>query len=178
MDIQSSWEKALSHTTIVRSRIMGLQTFSETHVPYILLSASSINQGDTVVRKGEVVVERPSLILPPHAPQFEGFDFDASHDFFSEDAMVNFLLVRGISLPSLKYDNKTQSLEVFEGGVDDAIKHFGNQLQREEDTAAGLVVCPEDVWHFSLVIFICSQIMRNSSNDIRKLLDEYGRKRD
>ena len=178
MDIQASWEKALNQTEIIRSRIMGLQTFSETHVPYVLLSASSINYGDTVVRKGEVIVQRPSLILPPHVPQFEGFDFENSQDLLSEDALINFLLVRGISLPSLKYDNKSQALEVFEGGLDDAIKHFGNQLQREENTSTGLVTCPEDVWQFSLLIFICSQIIRNSSNDIRRLLDEHKRKND
>ncbi len=178
MDIQSSWEKALSKTEIIRSRIMGLQTFSETHVPYVLLSASVINSGDTVVRRGEVVVERPSLILPPHLPQFEGFGFESSEDLLSEDAMINFLLVRGISMPSLKYDNKTQSLDVFEGKLDEAIKHYGNEMQRQENTAAGLIACPEDVWQFSLVIFICSQIARNSSSDIRRLLDEYHRKND
>lgn len=177
MDIQSSWEKALSATDIIRSRVMGLQTFNETHVPYVLLSASVINEGDTVVRKGEVLVHKPSLILPPHVPQFEGFNFEDS-GVLNQDTMINFLLVRGISLPSLKYDNKMQSLDVFEGKLDEAIKHYGNLMQREENTSTGLVVGPEDVWQFSLLIFICSQIMRNSSSDIRRLLDEYKRKID
>ena len=56
MDVHSAWEKALQETNIVRSRVIGLQTFSETHVPYILLSPSTINEGDTVVRTGEVLV--------------------------------------------------------------------------------------------------------------------------
>ncbi len=76
MDFQDAWGKALKETEIIRARIMGLQTFDQTHVPYLLLSASSINPGDTVVRSGEVLVDRPSLILPPHIPQFEGFSFD------------------------------------------------------------------------------------------------------
>ncbi|MDE2028680.1 MAG: hypothetical protein KGK03_07965 [Candidatus Omnitrophica bacterium] len=177
MDITSAWEKALQETEIIRSRIIGLQTFSETHVPYILLSPSSVNEGDTVVRSGEVLVHRPSLILPPHIPQLEGFAFEDG-DSFKEDSMINFLLVRGITLPSMKYDNKISALDVFEGKIQDAIGVYGNRLQREENTATGLIRGPDDVWQFSLLIFVCSQIAKNSTVDIRRLLDEYHKKKD
>jgi hypothetical protein len=175
MDIQESFEKALKETEIIRSRVLSLQTFSDTHVPYILLSASSINHGDTVVRKGEVVVQKPSLILPPNIPQFEGFDIQEEVNMDS-DSMINYLLVRGIALPSMKYNNKTSSLDVFEGKLDEAIKHYGNHLQAQENTSTGLLIGPEDVWPFSLLIFICGQIARNSSTDIRKLLEQWHRK--
>jgi len=177
MDVHSAWEKALQETNIVRSRVIGLQTFSETHVPYILLSPSTINEGDTVVRTGEVLVHRPSLILPPNIPQLEGFNFEGD-DSFKEDTMINFLMVRGISLPSMKYDNKISSLNVFEGKIQNAIGVYGNQLQREENTSSGLICGPDDVWQLSLLIFVCSQIAKNSSTDIRRLLDEYHKKKD
>ncbi|MEI7998525.1 MAG: hypothetical protein WCH62_03355 [Candidatus Omnitrophota bacterium] len=175
MDIQDSFEKALKETEIVRSRVLSLQTFADTHVPYILLSASSINEGDTVVRKGEVLVQKPALILPPNIPQFEGFSAD-DHAVLDSDAMINFLLVRGVSMPSMKYNNKTSSLDIFEGHLDDATKHYNNHLQSQENTATGLLIGPEDVWPFSLLIFICGQIARNSSTDIRKLLDQWHQK--
>ena len=175
MDGASAWEKALQETNIIRSRVTGLQTFSETQVPYILLSPSTVNEGDTVVRTGEVLVHRPSLILPPNVPQFEGFNFE-NESSFQENAMISFLMVRGITLPSMKYDNKIFSLNVFEGKIDDAIAFHANRLQREENTSAGLICGPDDVWQFSLVIFICSQIAKNSSVDIRRLLDEYHKK--
>ncbi len=174
MDIQNAWAKALQHTEIVRSRILNLQTFDNTNVPYVLLSASAINEGDTVVRSGEVVVDRPALILPPNIPQFEGFSFEKIAG--GDDSLVNFLLVRGVTLPSFKYNNKTSTMDIFEGKVEDAIKHFGNQLQREENTSTGLIVGPEDVWQFSLLIFICSQIAKNSSVDIKRILDEFRRR--
>jgi hypothetical protein len=177
MDSTSAWEKALRETNIVRSRVTSLQTFSETHVPYILLSPSTINEGDTVVRTGEVLVHRPSLILPPHVPQLEGFDFEGEGSF-QENTMINFLMVRGITLPSMKYDNKIFSLNVFEGKMDDAIGVYGNRLQREENTSAGLICGPDEVWQFSLLIFVCSQIVKSSSTDIRRLLEEYHRKND
>ncbi|MBF0503708.1 MAG: hypothetical protein HQL14_01270 [Candidatus Omnitrophica bacterium] len=176
MDVHSAWEKALKETNIIRSRVTGLQTFSETHVPYILLSPSVINEGDTVVRTGEVLVHRPTLILPPNIPQLEGFDLGEGS--FLENTMINFLMVRGVTLPSMKYDNKIFSLNVFEGKIENAIGVYGNQLQREENTSAGLVCGPDDVWQFSLLIFVCSQIAKNSPTDIRRLLDEYHKKED
>ncbi len=175
MDLHASWEKALRETDIVRSRVSALQTFAETKVPYILLSPSLINEGDTVVRTGEVLVHKPTLILPPNVPQLEGFEFKDG-DSFKEESMINFLMVRGITLPSMKYDNKVFSLNVFEGKMEEAVGNYGNRLQREENTSTGLICGPDEIWQLSLLIFICSQIAKNSSVDIRRLLEEYHKK--
>ena len=172
MNIEDAWHKALKQTEIVRARIQGLMTTGKTHVPYILLCESSINMGDTVVRKGEVVVEKPSLLIPPHNPQFNGFKFEEEAGV-NENSMINFLLVRGVTIPSMRYDNKTSSLDIFEGKLSMAIKHFQGQLMQKENVRTGLITGPEDVWQFSLLIFICSQIARNAESDIKKLLDGF-----
>jgi hypothetical protein len=174
MDMHEAWSKALKETEIIRSRVMSLHTFEHTNVGYVLLSSSTINPGDTVVRSGEVVVDKPSLILPPNIPQFEGFSFD-DHSA-ADDSLINFLMIRGIALPSLKYNNKTNAMDIYEGKLQEAIGHYGNQLQRQENTSVGLIVGPEDVWQFSLLIFICSQIVKNSSTDMRRLMDEFRRR--
>lgn len=173
MDIHESWEKALKNTEIIRPRVQGLMTFKDTSVPYIFLSESSVNFGDTVVRKGEVIVERPSLILPPHSPQLDGFELG---ERFNENYLFNFLLVRGIQLPSMRYNNTTNLLDIFEGGLAKAIGYYKDQLQQTENVSAGLVTGPEDVWQFSVLIYCCSQIARSADIDIRKLLDEYRKK--
>jgi len=175
MNAYDHWERALKKTEIIRPRIQSMMTFSETSMPYILLSESSINVGDTVVRKGEVVVERPALILPPHIPQFEGFEFDNQNP--GDDAVMNFLFVRGIHMPSMKYNNRTYSLDIHEGKLGKAIKHFHNGLQEKENVHAGLLTGPEDCWQYSLLIYICSQIVKNAQDDISKLLKEYKKKR-
>jgi hypothetical protein len=172
MNIDDAWKKALKNTEIIRARIQGLHTGGQTQVPYILLSESAVNMGDTVVRKGEVVIEKPSLLIPPHNPQFEGFDFQEAVGL-NENSMINFLLVRGVSIPSLRYDNRTNSLDIFEGRLSSAIDHFKNQLSQKENVKTGLIAGPEDVWQFSLLIFTCSQIARNAQADIRKLLEDY-----
>ncbi len=152
----------------------------DTHVPYVLLSESSINMGDTVVRKGEVLVQKPSLFIPPNNPQFEGFEFDgeSEEETFDQNSLINFLIVRGISLPSLRYDNKTSSLDVYEGKLSKAIKHYEKTLQQKEDVHTGLIAGPEDCWQFSILIFICSQIVKNADQDIKRLLDEYHKKKE
>jgi hypothetical protein len=175
MDFQQAWERALKETNIIRSRVSSLHTFDDTHVPYVFLSPSLINDGDTVVRKGEVVVQRPSLILPPNIPRFEGFEFEQEQGA-DQNSVINYLLVRGISVPSLTYNNKTSSLDVFEGEMTRAIAHFANQLEREEDVSCGLLAGHEEVWQFSILIFICSQIARNTQVDIRRLMDDMRRR--
>lgn len=172
MDIYKAWERALRETEIIRTRVQGLMTFQDTSVPYVLLSESLVNVGDTVVRKGEVVVEKPSLILPPNLPQLKGFDLEETFDDAQEN-FFNFLLVRGVVLPSLRYNNRTSSLDVFEGKLSQAIQFHQEALQHQENVTTGLITGPEDCWPFSLLIFTCAQVAKNANQDIRKLLDEY-----
>ena len=175
MDIQENWEKALKFTEIVRPRVQPLHTFSVTHVPYVFLSESSVNPGDTVVRKGEVVVEKPAIVLPFNLPQFEGFEFEDGANF-SEESLNTFFLMRGVSFPSFKYNNKTSSIEVFEGGLSKAIPDYSAILSKAEDVHSGLVIGPEDSWQFSVIIFACSQVSRSAQNDIQRLLDDHKRR--
>lgn len=176
MNIQDGWEKALKYTSIIRPRPKELLTFEATDVPYIFLSESSINLGDTVVRKGEVLVERPAIILPHNLPHFEGFDFE--EEFHTgQDMVLNFLLVRGVTFPSLKYNNKTYSLDIYEGHLEKAIEYYSNKLQRGEDVHSGLVVGPEDCWQFSILIFIATQIVRSADGDIKRLLERFREER-
>ena len=172
MDIYDNWAKALKNTEIIRPRVHGLMARKDTQVPYIMLSESTINLGDTVVRKGEVLVERPALLLPPASPQLDGFEFDHA-DQFSQDAFMNFLLVRGIALPSMRYNNTTNSIDVFEGNLTRAVGSYREFLQQEENVTTGLITGPEDCWQFSVLVYICSQVARNAESDIRNLLKDF-----
>ncbi len=173
MDIHDSWEKALKATEIIRPRVQPLQTFESTQIPYIFLAESLVNYGDTVVRRGEVTVDKPSIILPPHLPQFEGFEFDKEFSGV-EDYLTTFLLVRVIRFPSMKYENKIASLDIREEKLAKAVEFFSRELQRQENVSTGLVIGPEDCWQFSALIFICGQITRSADGDIRKLFERFG----
>lgn len=172
MNQYDAWLKALKHTQIIRARVRSLRTDGDTLMPYIFLSESLINKGDTVVRKGEVRIERPSIIVPPNMPQFEGFEFDSLGQSLP-DSIANFFLVRGISVPSYHYNNRTNSLDIFEGRLIKAISYYRDELQRQENVSTGLIVGLEECWQFSILLYNCSQVIKNAGQDIQRLLDEF-----
>ena len=174
MNIQDIWEKTVKKTEIIRPRVTPLHTHAVTHLPYICLSESAVNSGDTVVRRGEVMVEKPAIVLPYNLPQFEGFDFEEEMHV-NEDLFKSFLLVRGVQFPAMKYNNKSSSIDVYEGGLSKAIEHYKTLLQQNENVHTGLIAGPEDCWQFSVILFVCSQISRSADGDIRRLLDDMGR---
>ena len=99
MNIEEMWDKARKRTEILRMRMLDLSTFDATRLPYIFLAESSVNPGDTVIRKGSVLIERPAIVMPGFSPQFSGFELEKDLRI-NEDALATFLLVRGIHFPS------------------------------------------------------------------------------
>lgn len=174
MNIQDYWEKALKHTEIVRPRVQPLSIYSSTQLPYIFLAESAVNMGDSVVRKGEVLVEKPGILLPSDMPQLQGFESE-DRNSWSVEGMINFLFVRGIRFPSFKYNNTVHHLDVYEGKLKQAVDHHLKQLQERENVSAGLIIGPEDCWQFSVLIFVAGQISRQAEGDMRRLLDDHGR---
>ena len=172
MDIHELWDHARKQTEIIRMRLQDLSTFDATVVPYTFLAESALNPGDTVVRRGQVLIERPSIVLPGFSPQFEGFEFERDWHV-SDDAVTTLLLVRGIQFPSLKYRHQTSSLDLFEDSLRNAIKHFTNQLAAAEDIKTGLVVGPEDAWQFSLLLLVGALVVRSAEGDLRRILEEW-----
>ena len=170
MDLEQLWDKALKHTEVIRTRAQDLATFEATALPYVFLAESALNAGDTVVRRGQVLVERPSLILP--SAQFDGFAFQAEWSL-SEDAVLNFLLLRGVKFPSMRYHHELSSLDLREGSLQSAITHFTDQFARAEDIHTGLVTGPEEAWQFSVLILVGSLMIRSAEGDLRRLFDAW-----
>lgn len=172
MNLEEKWERAVKETEVVRVRIKQLLTFEHTEIPYIFLAPSSINIGDTIVRQGNVLVNKPAIIMPRNFAQFSGFEFEEDYQV-NEDTVKTFLFVRGISFPSLKYRNETHTVNIYEGNLEKAIKYYSNELERQEDIETGLIVGPEDCWQFSVIILVCGIVNRCAPNDIKRLLDRF-----
>lgn len=175
MDLQDKWEKALKKTEIVKYRSEMLSPTRTSELPYMLLSESIVNIGDTLVRKGKVFVHKPSIILPNNIPQFEGFEFQKDYEV-DDDTMRTFLLLRGISLPSMEYRNEVAGLEVYDGSLKDAIKHFLDKLEWKEDIETALIAGPEDCWQFSILVYIAGMITRSAPDDVKKFLNDLKKK--
>ena len=177
MDIQEAGDKARKSTEILRLRLQDLSSVEATVTPYIFLAESSLNRGDTVVRRGQVMVQRPSIILPPMSPQFEGFQLQEDLQI-SEQHLTTFLLVRGVQFPSLRYRHETSSLDVYEGSLQQAIAHHLDRLKRAEDIGTGLVIGPEDAWQLSVLMLVGALVMRSADGDLRRILEQWRRNRD
>ena len=172
MNIQEAWEKALKMTEITRPRVQPLQIHEVTRLPYVFVAESAVNMGNTVVRRGEVMVEKPAIVLPSNMPQFEGFDFEEGMRV-NEEFLKTFFMVRGVTFHSLKYNNVSGTLDVFEGRLSKAIGHYRAVLQQGEDVHTGLVAGSEDCWQFAVLIFVCTQVSRSAESDLRRLMDDY-----
>lgn len=175
MDLQGLWAKALKNTEIVRPRVQPLSSTADTPLPYLFLAPSEVNSGDTLVRHGEVVVTKPSLILPQMFAHLEGFDLEKDLQY-SPDTVINFLLVRGVRLPNLKLMHSTAKIDVFEGRLEKARSVYAERLARSEDTVTTLLAGAPDAWQFSVLIFIALQAGRSADRDIRAILDDWKRR--
>jgi len=172
MDIEQLWEKAKEKTEIIRGRIKSLSTFDVTKVPYIFLGESSVNEGNTVVRKGKVIIEKPMILLPEDLPQFEGFEFEEQMEI-DQGALQMFFLMRGLRFPSLKYNNSVDALDLDELSLSKCIKKYKQKLEKEENVSAALVIGPEDCWQFSILIYMVSLAGKNIRTDFYNLIDKF-----
>lgn len=174
MNIDELWQKAVNKTEIFRSRLRHLYTFDQTVLPYTYLAESALNIGDVVVRSGNIVVERPVIFLPGNLPQFEGFQIKEGNFQADNNTIATFLFLRGISFPTMKYNNETHKLDVVQGPLSKAIQYHKKELERKEDVATGLVASPEDCWQFALLIYAAGLMAKSIPEDIKNILRRMG----
>lgn len=170
MDLVDMWQEAVKTTRIRRKRIASLDTFEETRLPYILVSAHPRLPAQSNVRQGHVEVAKPKLVLPDHHPQFEGFDFEQLEA--NENSIQTLMYVRGVRLPSVKLKN-VQGHQLYDGPVDEALAQYGRDLARSEDIETGLLTGRENVWPFALLFYVSLLIVKNLPKDIERLLEEF-----
>lgn len=172
MDLEEQWEKAIESTQILRFRLLSLDTFSVTELPYIFLAESLVNLGDTVVRRGKILVHKPAIILPGNIPQFEGFESEENPQI-DEDMLGTFFLVRGISFPSLKFRNETSTVDVYEKPLEKTKEYFMEELERTEDSRTGLIVGSADCWQFSVIIYAGLLAAKSVPSDLKRLEEKF-----
>ncbi|MFH1304852.1 MAG: hypothetical protein ABIH74_00425 [Candidatus Omnitrophota bacterium] len=172
MDIEKLWAKAQEKTEIIRGRAKGLSTFHSTSVPYIFLGESVVNEGNTVVRKGKILVEKPFIFLPENMPQFEGFDFEEDLKI-EQGALQVFFMMRGIRFPSMKYNNTMMTLDLDEVSLAKSAQKHKKQLEKRENVNTALILGPEDCWQLSILIYMASLVGRCAKNDIINIMEKF-----
>eukprot|EP00898_Chlorokybus_atmophyticus_P004936 jgi/Chlat1/5443/Chrsp36S05414 len=148
--LEDSIARSFLETKIHRQRKASLLETTETKLPYILLSESEVCKGDTVVRQGVVVVQKPVLLLLDgshrHA-DFEGFESESQYNSM-------FALARAVSFPAGKYRNIDVSLDVHELPVEDTLENLWKKLEREGDSQTGLLTGPPEHWPMCVLAYV------------------------
>lgn len=163
--------EAVRNTKILRARKNYLFTFGNTRLPYVMVANSLINAGSSVIRTGEVVVEKPQIIISNDSSAFEGFDIDRS--LVDLDQVKFALMSRGISFPQMNYKNSTQFLEVVSDKLEVIIERQMNQFEDANDSRVGLIQCREDTWNLSLLHYVLTQVIRSSTSNMQEYLERY-----
>jgi hypothetical protein len=170
MNIEQLWEKAQKKTEVIRGRARGLSTFRSTDVGYIFLGESSVNEGHTVIRSGNVTIEKPMIVLPDNLPQFDGFEFEEDMDM-DMDAVQMFFMMRGIRFPSLKYNNTVEDLDLADTGLSRTLEQYKTRLEREENVSTALIIGPEECWQFSILLYMAELVGRCAKRDISNIMN-------
>lgn len=173
MSLQSyqKFIEAVRNTKILRSRKNHLFTFGNTILPYIILANSSINLGNCIIRTGEVVVEKPQILVANDLTSFEGFESEKND---KELDQVRFALMsRGILLPQMNYKNSTQRLNVISDKLEVAVEREMNRLEDANDSRTGVIQCNEDTWNLALLHYVLTQIARSSSSNMQEYFERY-----
>ncbi len=166
--------KAAYETThIIRERKYSLYTFGTTKLPYYFIGRSEIDPKDTVVREGRVVVEKPQILLPGTLSMFEGFEFDEDMGIDADDAR-HLLLSRRILLPSLKYVNHENNMEVVAEGTDERISRLQNELERRSDTVTGIIRGEDRFFPFPLFFYVGKMVIRSTGDNIAEFFEKRG----
>ena len=171
MDFEEKWQEAIAHTQIYSSYKHRLSRYEATTLPYTFLGASLINHGDTVVRKGLVVVDKPLIFLPRNIPRFTGFELEEELGV-DEDKLRFFFMIRGINFPSLKYKHEISTIDVVEKDPEEAISFYRNEIERKEDLETGLIFGPIETWQLSVLFYVSVLINRSTSKDLEHYLEE------
>ena len=163
-DLEAKIERAWKATEILRHSQQLLFTFGDTELPYTVVSESQMSAGDTVVRRGEVMVKKPLILAPPwrRDAAFEGFTSEG-------EAGAQLLIHRLAYIPPYRYRNRAQSLSVTSGGLGETAERIRKQLDDGEDTAMAVIRGDAELWEVSVMRYCIEQMIQSTPHNIQEL---------
>jgi len=164
MDLEKKIEHAWKKTEILRQSRQLLFTFGDTELPYYVLAESLMNAGDTVVRRGEVVVQKPMIVAPPwqRGASVEGFSSEG-------EACVRLLVQRAAYIPPYRYRNQAQSMAVQAGGLSETAERIGKKLEEDDDRLVAVIKGDPDLWEVSVMRYCIERMVQSTPHNIQEL---------
>ena len=159
-------EYAISHTDLVRLPEQRLNTFGVTKVHYYLLTEPMDSVGETRIREGQVIAERPRIVTPGYFLNvFEGF---GDHARKQAEALLN-RYGFDPDILEYKYKNEMSNTWTLSENIGDVILKISNKIDDESDPLAAILKGPDDAWQISLMMFIMRMTRSSAPKNIAEL---------
>jgi hypothetical protein len=154
---------------VVRTRRNTLFTFGATRLPYVFLGDAAVNEGDVVLRHGEVTVDPPRILAPRDPVELEGFDLEDE-----DEGAIPVVLNRWVRFPPAKYQNSSSSMEISEGPLEAVTDRILRRLDDENDSRTGVIQGPSEMWGFSILGYVGQMIVRSAPENVGEFFERMG----
>ena len=141
MDIDNERiEYAARHTEVLRHPRQHLSTFGVTNLYYYLVTEPAYSElvsdiGETVIREGRVIAERPKIVTPYYLSRLEGFSSEARRYF---DTLLK---MHGSDTPGLfyTYKNEPKGLNIVSDNWPVVVDRLNDEIDRKGDPLASII---------------------------------------
>jgi hypothetical protein len=157
MNTYPDWLRAIEQTYIVKFPRQYLATFGVTNLDYFVVTEpiytamdSQKKNLETVVRKGKVVAEQPSLITPTYALNLNGFS-DSAYEYMKHASRDY-----GPNSPGIlyQYKNQAENLEIVSGIPAEVGNRIATELGTSKNELSVVIVGIDEFWDVALMKFI------------------------
>ena len=162
-------------TEVIREYQQVLYTFGDMKLPYLFVAEHGSYSDRTVIRKGVVDIQKPSILLPGHyrGPEFkEGFE-----DFNALPSSVA-VMIRTMGLPYSEISNKHIAVDEIEyGSLQEVIEKFNNKFEHDGDTNTGLIKGIPGGAGISLMRYAIGLMIKSAPENIREFFEHLRRQK-
>lgn len=163
-------EYAALHTEILRHPKQSLSTFGVTNIYYYLVTEPAYSEltgdvGETVIREGRVIADRPKIVTPYYLSRLDGFSYDARRYFEMLHRM------HGADAPGLfyTYKNDSKGLNIVSDSWPAVVAKLNDEIDRKGDPLTSIIKGQDELWDVSLLKFIYEITSRSLPHNISQL---------
>lgn len=165
------WQK----TEVIREYQQILYTFGDMRLPYVFVSEHHSYNDRTIIRRGVLYIQKPSILIPGHhrGPEFkEGFEHLKG---LPRDAAF---IIRSMGLPYSEINNRpTTKDEVEYGRLQAVIDRLNNKLTQHDDTDTALIKGVVHGTDISLMRYSLGLMVKSAPENIKQFFEHMRRQR-
>ena len=161
---------AVRNTKILRPPKQSLATFGTTNIYYYLLTEPVYKDmvedaGETVIREGRVIAQKPKVVTPYYLSQLEGFSSEARRylEMLTSKQNPN---VTGLFY---SYRNEPKELNIVSDGLLAVVDRLNAEIDKRGEPLTSIIKGEDELWDVSLMQFIYEITGSSVQNNLRQM---------